>query len=76
MLSDDGSTAMNGMMNIMGHGHLLWENVTSQISINGYNTISIMLDNEQTESHLPNVVHGIVESLLPGFISSNSAQKE
>jgi hypothetical protein len=32
-LSDDGSTTMHGLINIMGHGHLLWTNVTSQISI-------------------------------------------
>jgi hypothetical protein len=76
VLSDDGSTTMNGMMNIMGHGHLLWENVTSQISINRYNTISIMVDNEQTENHLPSGVHGIVESLIPGFISTHNTHKE
>jgi hypothetical protein len=76
VLSDDGSTTMNGMVNIMGHGHLMWENVTSQISINRYNTISIMVDNDQTENHLPNGVHGIVESLIPGFISTHNAHKE
>ena len=76
VLSDDGSTTMNGLMNIMGHGHLLWENVTSQLSINRYNTISIMVNNEQTENHLPNGVHGIVESLIPGFISTHTAHKE
>jgi hypothetical protein len=75
VLSDDGSTTMNGIMDIMGHGHLLWTNVTSQISISGYNTVNITVNNEQTENHFPNGVHGIVESLIPGFISPQSAHK-
>jgi hypothetical protein len=75
VLSDDGSTTMNGIIDIMGHGHLLWMNVTSQISLNGYNTIIITVDNEQTEDHFPNGIHGIVESLIPGFISSQSTHK-
>ena len=72
VLSDDGSTTINGIMDIMGHGHLLWTNVTSEISINVYNTISITVNNEQTENHFPNGVKGIVQSLIPGFISSHT----
>ena len=76
VLSDDGSTVMNGIIDITGHGHLLWTNVTSQIPINEYNTIGIVVNNGQTENHFPNGIHGIVESLVPGFVSSQNTHKE
>ena len=71
-LPADGSTTITGLIDVMENNKIKWSNVTSQLEINKYNTISINVNNEQVEQHFNGQsVRGIVDAFMHGFMKDN-----
>ena len=50
-MTDDVTININGTSDIYGHGKLKWAKVPSDISIDKYNVMHFLVDNNQTENH-------------------------
>jgi hypothetical protein len=66
-MTDDGTISINGTSDIYGHGKLKWAKVPSEISIDKYNVLHVLVDNNQTEDHFKGGIHGITNSFTYGF---------
>lgn len=67
ILENDGTFKINGTSDGSGHGKPKWSNASTAISLDKYNVIHVYLDNNQTEDHFRNGIHGVVNSLMYGF---------
>ncbi len=66
-MTEDGTINTNGTSDIYGHGKLKWAKVPSEISIDKYNVLHLLVDNNQTEDHFNGGIHGITNSFTYGF---------
>ena len=66
-MTDDGTINIHGTSDIYGHGKLKWAKVPSEISIDKYNVLHLLVDNNQTEDHFNGGIHGITNSFTYGF---------
>ena len=65
----DGSAQVKGTSDVLEGKEVKWTNVNTQISISKYNTISISVDNQQTDEHFNGQpVRGIVDTFVYGFM--------
>jgi hypothetical protein len=68
----DGTTTIKGILDIIEKKDFLnpeWSEVNTQITINKYNTISINVDDEQTDQHFNGQpLRGVVDKFIYGFI--------
>ena len=65
----DGSVQIKGTVDVLEGKEVKWTNVNTQTSISKYNTISISVDNQQTDEHFSGQpVRGIVDTFVYGFM--------
>jgi len=68
----DGTTKIKGILDVIEKKDLLrpeWSNVNTQITINKYNTISINVDDAQTDQHFNGQpLRGVVDEFIYGFM--------
>jgi hypothetical protein len=67
----DGTTTINGILDVIEKSDFLnpeWSDVNTQITINKYNTISINVDDAQTNQHFAGQpLRGVVDEFIFGF---------
>ena len=67
----DGTTTINGILDVIEKSDFLnpeFDNVNTQITINKYNTISINVDDAQTNQHFASQpLRGVVDEFIFGF---------
>lgn len=66
-MTNDGTININGTSDIYGHGKLKWSAVPSEVTIDKYNVLHVVVDNNKTENHFLGGLHGITNSFLNGF---------
>jgi hypothetical protein len=68
----DGTTTIKGILDVIEKKDILnpeWSDVNTQITINKYNTISINLDDAQTDQHFNGQpLRGVVDEFVYGFM--------
>ena len=65
----DGTATIKGIVDVLEGKEVKWNNVNTQLSISKYNTISISVDNQQTEEHFNGQpIRGIVDAFFYGFM--------
>ena len=71
-VQSDGTTTIKGILDVIEKKDLLrpeWSNVNTQITINKYNTISINVDDAQTDQHFNGQpLRGVVDEFIYGFM--------
>jgi hypothetical protein len=67
ILENDGTLKINGTFDGYGHGKLKWTNASAEIFLDQYNVMHVYLNDNQTEDHFRNGIHGMVDSLVYGF---------
>lgn len=75
ILENDGTLKINGTFDGYGHGKLKWTNASAAISLDQYNVMHVYLDDNQTENHFRNGIHGMVDSLMYGFDHKKQQQQ-
>ena len=76
----DGTTTINGILDVIEKKDFLnpeFSNVNTQITINKYNTISINVDDAQTNQHFAGQsIRGVVDEFIFGFKHDKDHDKE
>ena len=73
----DGSAQVKGTSDVLEGKEVKWSNVNTQISISKYNTISISVDNQQTDEHFNGQpVRGIVDTFIYGFMDDDKMKHD
>jgi hypothetical protein len=76
----DGTTTLNGILDVIEKKDILnpkFSNVNTQITINKYNTISINVDDAQTNQHFAGQpIRGVVDEFIFGFKHDKDHDKE
>jgi hypothetical protein len=76
----DGTTTINGILDVIEKKDILnpkFSNVNTQITINKYNTISINVDDAQTNQHFAGQpIRGVVDEFIFGFKHDKDHDKE
>jgi hypothetical protein len=64
LLSPDGSTQISGILNVGTNGKSAWNDVNATITISNQRTISIKLDDKDSQNHFMNQpIYGIIQHL-------------
>lgn len=66
-MTKEGNILINGTSDIYGHGKLKWSAVPTDVSIDQYNVLHLLVDNNQTEDHFNGGIHGTTNSFMFGF---------
>ena len=70
-IQPDGATTIKGIVDVLEGKEVKWTNVNTQLSISKYNTVSINVDNQQTEEHFNGQpVRGIVNTFFYGLMNN------
>ena len=74
----DGTTTIKGILDVIEKKDFLtpeWSDVNTQITINKYNTISINVDDAQTDQHFNGQpLRGVVDEFIYGFMHDKKDQ--
>ena len=76
-IQPDGSATIKGTVDVLEGKEVKWTNVNTKLSISKYNTISISVDNQQTEAHFNGQpVRGIVDAFFYGFMDDDKMKHD